>query len=107
MKKYVLILAAIVGLGLLGSSFLTHAQEKAAPKYEYAIVKWDGPDRLYFNLPDRFEMMHLGQQGVSIPKDAELEEYCLAAACNIMAKSQWEPVNLDSRRVVFRRPTGK
>jgi hypothetical protein len=107
MKRVLLFLSVIAAVGTLGATFLTHAQEKAASRFEYAIVKWDGPDRLYFNMPERFEMMHLAQQGVTIPKEAENEEFCLAAACNIMAKSGWEPLNLDSRRVVFRRATGK
>lgn len=39
------------------------AQEKTAPKYEYAVLKWDGPDRLYYNLPDKFEWVHLEKKG--------------------------------------------
>lgn len=82
------------------------AQDKSRPaRYEYAIVKWDGPDRLFYNLPNKFEMVHLAERGTAIPKDAQNEEFCLAAAANIMAKDGWEPVNLDSRRIVFRRPS--
>src|SRR5207253_5532091 len=55
-----------------------NAQEKTPPKYEYAVLKWDGPDRLYYNLPDRFEMVHLEKQGIKIPGDAQNEEWCLA-----------------------------
>jgi hypothetical protein len=107
MKNTVLVLAVIGGLGLLGSSFLSRAQEKAVPKYEYAIVKWEGDDLLLFNMPGRLEKEHLVQQGVPIPKDAPPEEYCLTAACNRMAKDGWEPVNLDSYRIVFRRVASK
>jgi hypothetical protein len=85
---------------------LLRAQEKpaAAAKYEYAILKWDGPDRLYYNLPDKFEMIHLEKQGQKIPRDAQGEEWCLTAGCNLMAKDGWEPVTLDSRRLLMRRP---
>jgi hypothetical protein len=107
MKKLALTLAVIAGLGLLGSTFMVRAQNKPSAAYEYAIVKWDGPDRLYYNLPEKFELVYLSKQGITIPKEAQNEEYCLAFACNYMAKSGWEPVNLDSRRVVFRRPSVK
>lgn len=93
---------------VLGVVWLCHvrygeAQNPANPKYEYAIVKWDGPDRLYYNLPDKFEMVHITKSGVKIPGDAQEEEWCLAYAANKMAADAWEPVNLDSRRMVFRR----
>jgi hypothetical protein len=104
MKKNLLagILILLVGVAVAASLM---AQEKARPaKYEYAIVKWDGPDRLFYNLPDKFEMKHLAKQGIQVPDGAENEEFCLAAASNIMAKDGWEPVNLNSRRILYRRP---
>jgi hypothetical protein len=102
MKK-ILIIASLLGIGFTLTVWKTIAQEKAAAgKYEYAIVKWDGPDRLFYNLPDRFEMVHVGK-AVKIPGDAQEEEWCLAYASNKMAADGWEPVNLDSRRIVFRR----
>jgi hypothetical protein len=79
------------------------AQEKPAPKYEYAVLKWDGPDRLYYNLPDKFEWVHLEKKGVNIPGDAQNEEWCLAYGANQLAKDGWEPINLDSRRLLLRR----
>jgi hypothetical protein len=39
----------------------------------------------------------------TIPKEADNEQFCLAVAANRMAKEGWEPVNLDSRRILFRR----
>ncbi|HZR18853.1 MAG TPA: hypothetical protein VFE51_16315 [Verrucomicrobiae bacterium] len=103
MKKLI-ILAALLGAILLCNIWRGAAQNSgAAAKYEYAIVKWDGPDRLFFNLPDRFEMTHITKSGVKIPGDAQEEEWCLAYAANKMAAEGWEPVNLDSRRLVFRR----
>ena len=70
---------------------------------EYAIVKWDAPDRIYYNLPDSFELVHLRQIGVEIPKDAQDEQWCLAWAANDMAAKGWEAVNLNSRRILMRR----
>jgi hypothetical protein len=81
-----------------------HTQEKsAAGKYEYAVVKWDGPDRLYYNLPDKFELVFLSKVGVQVPRGAQPEEWCLNYAANVMAKDGWEAVNLNSRRILFRR----
>ena len=104
MKKLLLVAAMLV----LGVVCVTHpgsAQNKSSTaKYEYAIVKWDGPDRLYYNLPnDEFKLVYLEKDGVKIPKDADAEQYCLSIAANRMAKDGWEAVNLDSRRILFRR----
>jgi hypothetical protein len=102
MKKILcIILLALVGCFVMPT--FSSAQDKPV-KYEYAVVKWDGPDRLYYNLPNKFELVHLEKQGIMIPKDADNEQYCLAVAANIMAKDGWEPINLDSRRILFRRP---
>ena len=102
MKKIICI-ALFALVGCFAAPTFSLAQDKAA-KYEYAIVKWDGPDRLYYNLPnDKFELVHLEKDGVTIPKDADNEQYCLSIAANRMAKKGWEPINLDSRRILFRR----
>src|SRR5712664_1079818 len=103
MKKILVIAASLIA----AFAFITHhssAQDKnVAPKYEYATVKWDGPDRLYYNLPDKFEMVHITKSGTKIPSEAQEEEWCLAYAANKMAGEGWEPINLDSRRILFRR----
>ena len=101
MKK-LLIITALLGIVSTFTVWKGKAQDKGVGgKYEYAI--WDGPDRLFYNLPDRFEMVHIGKLGAKIPSDAQEEEWCLAYASNKMAAEGWEPVNLDSRRIVFRR----
>lgn len=100
MKKF--ILGIVVLVTLLAVCF-SRAETNTGALYEYAIVKWDGPDRLYYNLPNKFEMVHIEKEGVVIPKDAQAEEFCLAYASNKMAQDRWEPINLDSRRILFRR----
>jgi hypothetical protein len=100
------ILASLLGLTLLLAVVQAADQSGGNPsghQYQYAIVKWDGPDRLYYNLPNKFELIYLKQKKVIIPKDAQEEEFCLAWAANDMAKDGWEPHNLDSRRILFRR----
>lgn len=78
--------------------------QDTAVKYEYAIVKWDGPDYLYKNLPgNKLEVVRLEKIGIVVPKEAQNEEFCLSVAANLMAKDGWEPVNLNSRRILFRR----
>jgi hypothetical protein len=106
MKKSLTILTLVAGV-LVWNAFRGTAQDKAvahmSQRYEYAIVKWDGPDRLFYNMPSKFEWVHIEKDGLSIPREAQNEEFCLAYAANKMAVDGWEPVNLDSRRMVFRR----
>jgi hypothetical protein len=102
MKKIICVVSLVL-LGCFALPTISSAQDKVA-KYEYAVVKWDGPDRLFYNLPDKFEVVHLEKTGVTIPKEANAEEYCLTLAANKMAKDGWEAVNLNSRRILFRRP---
>ena len=98
-------LALPLAAAVLWLAPLAQSQDKATgpAKYDYAVVKWDGPDRLYFNLPDKFELVYLTRTGVQIPKDAQAEEWCLAYAANKMGQDGWEAVNLNSRRILFRR----
>jgi len=102
--KQLLFISAVLTAALFCTNRLVTAQNKVeAPKYEYAVVKWDGPDRLYYNLPDKFEMVHITKSGTYIPGDAQNEEWCLAYGANKMAGQGWEAINLDSRRILFRR----
>jgi len=103
MKKLA-VLATLLAAALTWNTYRSSAQDrKTVPAYEYATVKWDGPDRLFYNLPDKFELVHLRKTGVVIPGDTQEEEWCLMYASNKMAKDGWEPINLDSRRILFRR----
>jgi hypothetical protein len=103
MKKLLFVSAILVAALLCNLRLVTAQNNQQTAKYEYAVVKWDGPDRLFYNLPDKFEMVHITKTGVKIPNEAQEEEWCLAYAANKMAATGWEPVNLDSRRIVFRR----
>ena len=99
-----LIITGVLLTAFAWNTLHIRAQEKTSvSKYEYAIVKWDGPDRLFYNLPDSFELVHLRKAGVEIPRDTQEEEWCLMFASNKMAKDGWEPVTFDSRRILFRR----
>jgi len=94
----------LVLVGCFALPTVSSAEDNSA-KYEYAVVKWDGPDRLFYNLPDKFEVVHLEKTGVTIPKEANGEEYSLPIPANKMAKGGGEAVILNSRRILFRRAT--
>lgn len=99
MKHVICLLVSLV----LASAALRAQDSPRLPAYEYAIVKWEGQDRLAYNLPNQFELVHMRDRKVPFPKDAQEEEFWLAYAANEMAKQGWEAVNLNSRRILFRR----
>jgi hypothetical protein len=74
-----------------------------ATRYEVAIVKWDSPDKLQFIMPRKTELVRLLKTGVKVPEEIGEEEFCLTWAANKMTQDGWEPLNLDSRRILFRR----
>jgi hypothetical protein len=107
MKKTTMLAIGITALAVwLGASLLSTAQEKvSAKRCEVAIIKWDGNDKVCVNLPNKPEIMHVFElSGSRPPRDMQEEEYCLTWVANKLAKDGWEVLNLDSRRLVFRRP---
>ena len=106
MRKTTLLAIGITVLAVwLGASFFSSAQEKSLPQhYEYAVVKWDGNDKVCVNLPNKAEILHVYElSGSRTPKEMQEEEFCLAFMANKLAKEGWEVVTLDSRRLVFHR----
>lgn len=107
MKKTTLLAIGITALAVwLGASLLSTAQERvSARRCEVAVIKWDGSDKVCVNLPNKSEIMHVfALAGTRTPSEMQDEEFCLAWMANKLAKDGWEVVNLDSRRLVFRRP---
>jgi hypothetical protein len=106
MRKTTLLAIGITALAVwLGTSLFSTAQEKAsALRREYAVIKWDGSDKVCVNLPGKSEILHVYElAGSRTPKEMQEEEFCLAWMANKMAKDGWEVVALDSRRLVFSR----
>ena len=103
MKRLIITLMFLTGLAVCGA---INAPAQEAAKYEYAIAKWDGPDRVQYILPGKFEEVRLFEKH-PLPKGAQPEEFCLTVAANEMAAQGWQAVNLNSRRILFRRATGK
>ena len=106
MKKIILsLLLAIVAVGIY-PSVTSRAQEKpaASQTYEYGMIKWDGPDKLQFILPEKTEVLHAFRSGLKLPESIHDEEMCVVWALNRVAKDGWEPVTLHATRVLIRRP---
>lgn len=89
----------------LGATFMLHAQDKTVQpaRYEYTLMKWDGPDKVQLFYPNKFEYFRVFDQGNKLPKNAHDEEYCVALVINKLAKDGWEPIQLHATRVLFRR----
>lgn len=103
--KFMLFAVAATAVAILFMS-RTEAQGPASPssrRCEVAIIKWDGPDRVQFILPEKSEMVRVFKQGVEMPKDIREEAFCLAWAANQLAREGWEPVNLNSTRILMQR----
>jgi hypothetical protein len=106
MKKTTMLAVGIIAVVVwLGASLLSTAQVKAPAMHrEYAVIKWDGSDKVCVNLPGKSEIMHVYElSGSRTPKDMQEEEFCLAWMANKLAKERWEVVAFDSRRLVFSR----
>lgn len=106
MRKTTLFAIGITALAVwLGASLFSTAQVNApAMRAEYAVIKWDGADKVCVNLPGKSEIMHVYElSGNRTPKDMQEEEFCLAWMANKLAKDRWEVVAFDSRRLVFKR----
>ena len=107
MKQSLTMLVLLAAFVLLRGAEMATAQEKAvAHQFEYAMIKWDGPDRIQYILPDKFEFVRLGEK-YPLPKEAQAEEFYLTKASNELARQGWEALNIDSRRILFRRPATK
>ena len=94
-KCRTLCLALVLWAGASTSALAEH--------YEYAMIKWDGPDKLSIIYPDRAESVRVFKVAKQ-PSDVSEEEFCLTWGANRLGKEGWEPVNLNSRRILFRRP---
>jgi len=95
-----------IGLALVLILCLSAAVSVRAENYEYAMIKWDGPDKLAMIYPDHAELIRVFKT-VKPPPDVNDEEFCLTWGANKLGKEGWEPVNMDSRRILFRRAPTK
>jgi hypothetical protein len=104
-KKYLFYLLAATTV-LLSIALLARAADDrpaAPPRYEYGMIKWDGPDKIQFITPEKTEQLRAFKSGAKLPPDTHDEEYCVTWAVNRMAAEGWEPVALHATRVMIRR----
>ncbi|HEX4343444.1 MAG TPA: hypothetical protein VH255_08635 [Verrucomicrobiae bacterium] len=103
--KIIGLIITVTMVAFIACPLLVKAEDKPAIKqqYEYAILKYDGPDRMQIFYPNKFETYHLFQKGVTLPKDAHDEEFCVNYVVNDLAKDGWEPIQLHATRVMLRR----
>jgi hypothetical protein len=106
MKKRATILGfVIVAIGCFCLTLLSRAQTPgAAQRYEVAMIKWDGPDKLQLITPQKSEFVRVFKTGAQLPPDIHDEEFCLNWGANKLAQDGWEPVNLNATRILMRRP---
>lgn len=99
-------LAGLVAIA--AATLLLHAQPSfTAQRYEVAIIKWDGPDKIQLITPQKSEFLRVFKTGAQLPPDIHDEEFCVAWAANKLAREGWEPVNLNATRLLMRRPTAR
>jgi hypothetical protein len=95
----------------LGAALWLKAQEKSpaqAQRHEFAVIKWDGTDKVCVYLPTKSEILRVFDlSNTRTPREMQDEEYCLAWMANKLAKEGWDVAGFDSRRLVFRRAMGQ
>lgn len=107
-KGFLLAVGALAVAALTTTALLLQAQPlPATQRYEVAIIKWDGPDKLQFVTPQKSEALRLFKTGVSCPPDIHDEEFCMTWAANKLAQDGWEPVNLNATRMLLKRPVAR
>ncbi len=104
-KRAVLLIVTIAVAVCFGLTMLSKAQAPgAAARYEVAMIKWDGPDKIQLITPNKAEFVRVFKSGVGLPQDIHDEEFCLNWAANKLAQDGWEPVTLNATRILLRRP---
>ena len=99
-----LAVAAVIGAASLGAKGQTG---NTAQRYEVAIIKWDGPDKLQLITPQKSEYLRVFQSGATLPREIHDEEFCMTWGANKLAQDGWEPVNLNSSRMLLRGPVAR
>lgn len=103
-RNHMLLVGVALAAAISGASLVGKGQTGSAQRYEVAIIKWDGPDKLQLITPQKSEYLRVFQGGVTLPRDIHDEEFCMTWGANKLAQDGWEPVNLNSSRMLLRRP---
>ncbi|HEY1173626.1 MAG TPA: hypothetical protein VGH19_19835 [Verrucomicrobiae bacterium] len=98
-----LVVAGLLAVAVaFGATFAQSQERAAAQKYEVAVIKFDGPDRIAYILPGNTQKARITDE-IEIPKGVHDEAFCLAVAANKLAKDGWEPVSIDGTRIMMKR----
>ncbi len=107
-KTRLVIISLAILMACVAGTRLLRAQEKPArQQYEYALLKWDGPDKIQICYPDHFESYRVFEKGFTLPKNAHDEEYCVNVAVNSLAKDGWQAIQLHATRVLLQRAVNR
>jgi hypothetical protein len=98
-----LVVAGLLAVAVaFGTSFAQSQERSGAQKYEVAVIKFDGPDRIAYILPGGTERARIFEE-YPLPKGVHDEAFSLAMAANKLAKDGWEPVSIDGTRIMMKR----
>jgi hypothetical protein len=98
-----LVIAGLLAVTIVfGTTFAQSQERSAVQKYEVAVIKFDGPDRIAYILPGKTEKVRIFDE-FELPKGVHDEAFCLAMAANKLAKDGWEPVGIDGTRIMMKR----
>ncbi len=99
-----LVVAGLLAVAVVfGASYAQSQERSANQKYEVAVIKFDGPDRIAYILPGSTDRARIFEE-TPLPKGVHDEAFCLAVAANKLAKDGWEPVSIDGTRIMMKRP---
>jgi hypothetical protein len=98
-----LVVAGLLAIAVaFGTSYAQSQDRPATQKYEVAVIKFDGPDRIAYILPGGTEKVRIFDE-FELPKGVHDEAFCLSMAANKLAKDGWEPVGIDGTRILMKR----
>ena len=86
-NRTMLVIAALGLMAFLGATLGVKGQPTPAlARYEVAMIKWDGPDKIQLITPQKSEFLRVFKTGVTLPADIHDEEFCLTWAANKLAQ---------------------
>jgi hypothetical protein len=104
MKKLLLafiIIAALAGIYFTRTSDAQERSYATIPTYEYGIIRYDTPDKIQFVLPTGVQSVRAFTSGLNASDYNQ--EASMVWALNHVSKDGWQPVTLETTRVLIRR----
>lgn len=103
-----LALTAGVAAVCLWAAATDPAPSLASPRYEYATLRWDGPENTHVIHPSG-KVERLGRQlmGIRKPEPADERAFYMNLAANALGREGYELVALTPDDYLFRRPVSR